>query len=125
MDVGLFRQLAGIPSSVVVQKSAIFNEYNGLMAEQYVLQELAEMELYYWANGATAEIDFVGQFGEKIVPIEVKSGENVYAKSLRVYRETYQPELVVRMSLKDLEENAGLLNVPLYESFLIRELIER
>lgn len=124
LDVGLFRQLAGIPSSVVVRKDAIFDEFNGLMAEQYVLQELAGQELFFWTNEATAEVDFVGQFGDKIVPIEVKSGENVYAKSLRIYREKYQPELAVRMSLRGLEENEGLLNIPLYESFVARGMIE-
>lgn len=124
LDVGLFRQLAGIPSSVVVQKDAIFDEFNGLMAEQYVLQEMAGQELFFWTNEATAEVDFVGQFGDKIVPIEVKSGENVRAKSLKVYREKYQPKLAVRMSLLGLEKNDGLLNVPLYESFVARRLIE-
>lgn len=124
LDVGLFRQLAGIPTSVVVQKNAIFDEFNGLMAEQYTLQELAGKELFFWTNEATAEVDFVGQFGDEIVPIEVKSGENVKAKSLRVYREKYQPKLAVRMSLLELEKNDGLLNIPLYESFAARELIE-
>lgn len=124
LDLGLFRQLAGIPSTVMARKNAIFDEFNGLMAEQYVLQELAGQELFYWANEATAEVDFVGQFGEKIVPIEVKSGENVKAKSLRVYRERYRPELAVRFSLKSYEENGGLLNIPLYKSPVAIQLIQ-
>lgn len=124
LDIGLFRKLAEIASSVVVQKNAIFDEFNGLMAEQFVLQELASRELFYWTNAATAEVDFVGQFGTRNVPIEVKSGENVQAKSLKIYREEYQPELAVRMSLKGLEKNDGLLNIPLYESFIAEKLIE-
>lgn len=126
LDVGLFRCLANIPPGVVFTENTIFSEFNGLMAEQFVLQELAaNTELYYWANGATAEVDFVGQFADQIVPIEVKSGENVYAKSLRVYREKYQPSLSVRMSMKGLEEDNGLLNIPLYESFVARQEITK
>lgn len=125
LDIGLFRCLAGIAPKLSFQKDAIFEEFNGLMAEQFVLQELSGQELFYWSNDATAEVDFVGQFGAKIVPIEVKSGENVHAKSLKVYREAYRPELVVRMSMKGLEFNDGLLNIPLYESFVAREMIGR
>ncbi len=123
LDVGLFRCLASIASEVIFQKNAIFDEFNGLMAEQFVLQELAGQELFYWANNATAEVDFVGQFRDKIVPIEVKSGENVRAKSLKIYRETYQPKLAVRMSMKDLAYDNGLLNIPLYESFAAEKFI--
>ncbi len=126
LDVGLFRKLAGIPSSVVIQKDAIFDQFNGLMAEQFVLQELqtqGRQEMLYWANDATAKVDFVTQVGERIVPIEVKSGENVKAKSLMVYREKYEPELAVRFSMKDLKMDMGLLNIPLFESFLWRKLM--
>lgn len=123
LDVGLFRRLAEIPSSVVVQKNAIFDVFNGLIAEQFVLQEMSRHQLYYWTNDATAEVDFVWQNSERIIPIEVKSGENVHAKSLRIYRDKYDPALAVRLSLKDYEYNDGLMNIPLFESFLIDRLV--
>ena len=118
IDVGLFRRFAKIPTAVVLDKTAIFDEFNGLLAEQYVLQELNRYELFYWASGAQAEVDFVTQLDTKIVPIEVKSGLNVKAQSLKVYRENYNPELSIRFSLLPLKENNGLLNIPLYYSFL-------
>ena len=65
------------------------------------------------------------QKGEYIVPLEVKSGENVQAKSFKVYRERYEPKLSVRFSLKDLLYNDGLLNIPLTEAFLIEILLKR
>ena len=118
IDVGLFRHFAKIPTSVVLDKTAIFDEFNGLLVEQYVLQELNYYELFNWTSGAQAEVDFVTQINDKIVPIEVKSGLNVKAQSLKVYRERFKPELSVRFSLLPLENNAGLLNIPLYYSFL-------
>ena len=125
LDVGLFRQLAEIPSGVVLRKNAIFDQFNGLMAEQFVLQELArDYKMYYWTSEARAEVDFVTQVGDKIIPIEVKSGENVRAQSLKVYREKYKPDFAVRFSLKGYRRDAEILNIPLYESFLAKEIIE-
>jgi predicted AAA+ superfamily ATPase len=40
VDIGLFRHLAEIPNEVISSKKAIFDEFNGLVAEQYVLQQL-------------------------------------------------------------------------------------
>jgi len=118
IDVGLFRRFAKIPTTVVLDKAAIFDEFNGLLVEQYILQELNRYELFYWTSGAQAEVDFVTQLDNKIVPIEVKSGTNVKAQSLKVYRQNYNPELSIRFSLLPFKENNGLLNIPLYHSFL-------
>jgi hypothetical protein len=60
---------------------------------------------------------------EKIYPIKVKSGEQVKRQSLRVFRKKYNPELSLRFSLKGLEYNEGLLNIPLYYSFLFNDLL--
>jgi len=43
-------------------------------------------ELYYWtAKNATAEIDFLIQSQNGIIPIEVKAEENLKSKSLKVF----------------------------------------
>lgn len=126
LDLGLFRALADIPIEAISEKNSIFSAYNGLIAEQYVLQELASFRqpLAYWTSQSDAEVDFVGQFRTDIVPIEVKSGENVYAKSLKIYRERYHPRFALRFSLKELEFNDNLLNVPLYKTFTLPRLLE-
>lgn len=125
LDVGLFRQLAEISSSVILRQEEIFEQFNGLMAEQFVLQELGQdYRMYYWSSQAEAEVDFVTQVGEKIIPIEVKSGENVRAQSLKVYRERYEPAYAVRFSLKEYTEENGLINIPLYKSFLAKVIIK-
>lgn len=50
----------------------------------------------------------------KIVPIEVKSGDNVKAKRLKSFREKYKSELSVRFSLRSEEYNDGVLSLPIY-----------
>ncbi|MFZ2544666.1 MAG: AAA family ATPase [Candidatus Saccharimonadales bacterium] len=123
LDLGLLRVLAGLSSGDLVGAGDLFNQFNGLFAEQFVLQQLADRTLYYWTSGAQSEVDFVTQVDGNIIPMEVKSGENVKGKSLRVYREKYRPELAVRFSMKDIEHNQGLLNIPLYQIWLLDELL--
>ena len=123
VDVGLFRHFAGVASELILDKSAIFDEYNGLLAEQFVLQQLHNYDMYYWTSGAMAEVDFVTQIGSRIIPIEVKSGLNVKAQSLKVYREQYKPQLSIRFSLKDTKLDNDLLNISLCNIFLCEKLL--
>ena len=125
LDLGLLRVLSGLSSGDIIGSDDLFRQFGGMFAEQYVLQQLADRTMYYWTSGAQSEVDFVTQLKGGIVPIEVKSGMNVKGKSLRVYRERYRPELSIRCSMRDIEHNDGLLNVPLYQLWLLDELIER
>jgi predicted AAA+ superfamily ATPase len=136
LDVGMLRQLAGLPSSVVIGDDNIWSNLGGAFAENFLLQQLCSMgftETYYWANNTKipnqpkgkSELDFIISDENTIYPIEVKSGEQVKSPSLRIYRQKYNPELSIRFSLKDLEYDEGLLNIPLYYSFLFRDLIKQ
>ena len=124
IDVGLFRHFAKIPSGVVLDKSAIFDEFNGLLTEQFVLQELNHYDFFYWTSGAQAEIDFVTQIDDQIIPIEVKSGLNVKAQSLKVYRKKFKPALAIRFSLKETKKDGDLFNISLYHSPFFDSLLK-
>ena len=136
LDAGLLRRLTNLPPSVVMSEDNIWSNFGGVFAEQFVLQQLRSLgfdEAFYWMGNADnplqpkgkSELDFVVSLDNQIIPIEVKSGYNVKAQSLRVYRNKYKPELSVRFSLKNLEYNEGLLNIPLYYSFLLKEIINQ
>lgn len=115
LDIGLFRHLAGANTSMILNDEALFKEFNGFFVEQYVLQQMdSQYNMYYWSSEANAEVDFVTEMHNTIVPIEVKSGTNVKAKSLKTFRDNYNPQLSIRFSLKPLEYNQGLLNLPIY-----------
>lgn len=115
LDVGLFRHLAGVTPDMVMDNEALFKEFNGFFVEQFVLQQMAsEYRMYYWSSDANAEVDFVTEVDGAVVPIEVKSGMSVKAKSLRTFRDKYEPKLSVRLSLRGMEYNDGLLNLPIY-----------
>lgn len=124
VDIGLFRNLAEIPYEVIQSKTAIFDEFNGLIAEQFVLQQLAKHTLYYWTGKEESEVDFVMQYGSDIVPIEVKSGKNVKAKSLNIFREKYFPKISIRFSMKNSRLDNNILNISLFNSFLCEYLLD-
>jgi predicted AAA+ superfamily ATPase len=120
----LFRFLANIPSDTILDKEEIFNKFNGLLTEQFVLQQLSKYELFYWTSDKIGEVDFILQFDSNIVPIEVKSGTNLKAKSLKLFREKYSPKISVKFSLKDTKLNDDLLNIALYHSFMFDNLLK-
>ncbi|NJD01384.1 MAG: ATP-binding protein [Ruminiclostridium sp.] len=125
-DVGLLRKMSGLSAKSIIEEDRLFQEFKGAMAENYVLQELImllEDVPFYWTSGNTAEIDFVAQFVDKIIPIEVKSSTNIRSKSMRVYREKYTPPLVVKATLFNLCLNEGVLNIPLYLLWKLSALI--
>ena len=126
LDVGLFRHLAGVNISTILNDEALFKEFNGFFAEQYVLQQMdSQYDMYYWSSEAAAEVDFVTEMHGTIVPIEVKSGTNVKAKSLKTFRDNYNPKLSIRFSLKPLEYNHGLLNLPIYLAGIAESYIDK
>ena len=60
-----------------------------------------------------------------IIPLEVKAGENLHAKSLRVYCQKYKPILSIRTSLSNLQYKDGLLNIPLYIFFDLINILSK
>lgn len=117
-DCGLLGALARLDARSIVAGNAVFEEFKGALTEQYVLQELLcatdEIPSYWEADGGSAEIDFVAQLGADVIPIEVKAGINLRARSLASYRARYTPHFALRTSLATYEHNAALFNIPLY-----------
>ena len=102
----------------VISRNQLFTEFKGALTEQYVLQQLvsdAEIVPYYYsAENSRCEIDFLIQSETGCIPLEVKAEENLRAKSLRVFREKYMPEISVRTSMSDYRQEDWLVNIPLY-----------
>ncbi|OQY04738.1 MAG: ATPase [Bacteroidetes bacterium 4572_117] len=116
-DVGLLRRLSYLNPVAIVEGNRLFTEFKGALTENYILSSLVpqfETIPRYWKSGNKAEIDFLLQFKNDIIPIEVKSDQNVRRKSLSVFRNRYNPALSVRYSLKNLKYDKGLLNIPLF-----------
>jgi predicted AAA+ superfamily ATPase len=118
LDVGLLGAMSGLPPQAAVLGDALYAEFKGSLAEQYVEAHLMAAfgsPPHYWANdGGRAEIDFLVQTGLDLVPVEVKAGSNIQAKSLKVYRDKYSPRLAVRTSLLPYSHDSWIVSLPLY-----------
>lgn len=120
LDGGLLRRLAGLGPESFGLKEQLYSQFKGAFAENYVLEALLrqlDVAPRYWTNDKPRhEVDFLVQVGDVVVPIEVKSGEVVRSASLRYYARKYPEEtpLKLRLSLRNLTFDDGLLNVPLY-----------
>lgn len=127
LDVGLLRRLAQLDPIAFREGNRLFVEFKGALTENYILQSLLPQfdgMPRYWSSEGKAEVDFLLQHQNEIIPIEVKSDENVRSKSLTYYYQTFHPKLRVRYSLKNLTLDDGLLNIPLFMADYSRKLID-
>ena len=118
LDVGLLSCMTGIRQNILLDGNDMFVEFKGALTEQYVMQQLAtisDISVYYYTNDrSSAEIDFLIDNGETVIPVEVKAEVNLKAKSLKTYYEKYQPKISVRTSMADYKKEDWLVNLPLY-----------
>ena len=115
-DVGLLRKMTDLDSKVIAEKNKLFEEFKGALTENYILQALMAMGLnvHYFTFDNRYEIDYLLQYKNEIIPIEVKSSENIKNTSLKVYNERYSPNTRIRFSMKNLQKDDNLINMPLF-----------
>ena len=129
LDVGLLSAMAGVDAKTLLEGNEVFEEFKGSLTEQYVLCQLKEctdLDVFYWSSDSgIAEINFITQIGKNNVPIEVKSSENLQAKSLKAFVEKYNNKINVRTSMSDYRKETWLINIPLYSIGNIESIIEK
>lgn len=100
-------------------KAAVFR---GGLTENYVCQQLvaAGVRPHYWGVASKSEVEFVYETaGGRVVPVEVKSGKNVGAKSVRSFADKYDVPFVVKVTARNFGFENGVKNVPLYGAFAL------
>jgi predicted AAA+ superfamily ATPase len=135
IDIGLLLAAEGIPPQLVMN-SPLELAGRGVLAEQFVGQQLLHSKpgyvspsLYFWQppkSEGQAEVDFLFESGNRVIPVEVKSGVRGSMKSLHSYVLQKEATLAVRISAEvpSLEERTAslkekgqpfrLLNIPFY-----------
>ena len=130
VDVGLLSALTNLDVKTILEKTQIFEEFKGAIAEQYVYQQLRsaddDMPIYYWSNDSSrSEVDFVVQLDGYVIPVEVKAEKNLKAKSLKNFIQDYKSKKSVRTSLADYKLNDNnLYDIPLYAIGNIEAIVE-
>jgi predicted AAA+ superfamily ATPase len=125
LDVALTQAILGLDLAEWFLNPAQQFINKGALVESLVGQELlayanphAKSHLYYWQRNApssTAEVDYLVQRGENIIPIEVKSGAGKTLKSLHLFLESHpQTPYGVRFSTQNYSEHDRIQSFPLY-----------
>lgn len=125
-DIGILNNLLNISINDILNDN--LKIYKGVITENYVANQLLanEIPLFYWKNKQNVEVDFLIETKDGIIPIEVKSSDNTQSKSLKIYNTLFEPPYAIRMSTKDFGYNSEtkIKSVPLYATFLIKDLIK-
>ena len=119
-DVGLFCAKSN-NSHLSVLGRTMGDTAKGALTENYVAQQLRAngFTFYYWESSNKAELDFVVQIGNSVVPIEVKSWDAVRSQSLEVFRKKYNIAMSIRVSAKNFGFVSGIKSVPHYAVWCI------
>ncbi|MDR1022824.1 MAG: AAA family ATPase [Prevotellaceae bacterium] len=124
LDTGILQRLQNLQLSDILLNSD-FNFVNkGSIAELFVGLELlkasscyTQQGLYYWQRekpGSLAEVDYVIQKNEAIIPIEVKSGTTGAMQSLHLFLKEKNIACGVRTSLENFAQYGAIKVIPLY-----------
>jgi uncharacterized protein len=118
-DVGILRRLSQLDPSAFGDGARLFTEFKGALTENFVFQSLSrsfDVAPRYWSSGNDAEVDFLLQRKNDIIPVEVKSDKNVRSRSLALYGERYREttKIKLRFSLRNLSLDGDILNLPLF-----------
>jgi predicted AAA+ superfamily ATPase len=123
-DIGLTLNLLNLDFKPMLLNPDISLVNSGALAEQFVAQELIayanprqEFQLHYWhreAKSSNAEVDYVIEFHNDIIPIEVKSGPAGTLKSLRMFMESKKSSFGVKISSAPYSATANIHAIPFY-----------
>ncbi len=115
-DVGLLRRMSNLDSKIVVEGNKLFEEFKGALTENYVLNTL-NIILDTVPNYFTFdryEIDFLIQYKNEIIPIEVKANKSTNNHSLTKYNQKFNNNISIRFSMNNLSKDGKVLNIPLF-----------
>jgi predicted AAA+ superfamily ATPase len=124
LDTGILQRLQDLQLSNILLSND-FNLINkGNMAELFVGLELLKAcpanrspRLYYWQReklNSQAEVDYVIQKNEEIIPIEVKSGTTGAMQSLHLFLKEKNTAYGIRTSLENFAQYSSIKVIPLY-----------
>lgn len=130
-DTGLMQRAMGLNMSQLLVASDIDIVNKGNLAEVFVGLELIKNaspvinpSLHYWhreSRGSSAELDYIIQHDNEILPIEVKAGTSGKMRSMHMFLEERNLKRGIRISLENFSSYGNIETLPLYA---IKKLFE-
>lgn len=130
-DVGLLRRKSGVSHRTILEDSELYKNFKGAFTENFVLTEFIKQGIhpYFWRSGNTAELDFLFEYEDEIIPVEAKAEIHTRAKSYRQYCKKYNPRVGFKFSMKNVGEHdvegTKTYSVPLYLIWRVKKFLKR
>jgi len=123
-DTGIFQRLSGISLKDIL----VYNDFetinSGNIAELFAALELLkagpsniQKNLYYWhreSRSSNAEVDFVLESGQNVIPVEVKRNSKGSMQSMRLFLEEKKSPFGIRTSQENFSQTQDIKVIPLY-----------
>lgn len=124
LDIGLSQNILGVNLEEWIIGEARSHILGGAIAEAFVGQELVahtnattNNPLVYWhreTRGSGAEVDYLLDYQNEIVPVEVKAGPTGKLKSLHLFIQEKRTRYGLKISSQGFGISGNLISVPLY-----------
>ena len=130
-DVGLLRRKSGLSARTIIEETEKYVEFKGALTENFVMQELLTQnkQPYFWRSNNQAELDFIFEEDNQVIPVEVKAAINTTAKSYDIFCKRYNPQFGFKFSLKNVGEHETgktvTYSVPLYLMWKMQDYIDK
>ena len=123
-DTGIYQRFLRLDLTNLLLDEKIEQINKGALAEMFVGTEIVKSqnsrlpaELYYWQRekeDSAAEVDYVIQRGQEIVPIEVKAGTKGAMQSMFLFLAEKRRHYGIRCSMENFGEFQNIKIYPLY-----------
>ena len=123
-DPAIHQRLSGLNTRDLISARDLNIINKGCLAEIFVGTEIlkyssseSKHQLFYWhkeQRGSNAEVDYLLQQNEKILPIEVKSGTKGQMQSMRIFLKERHLDQGIRISLENFARYENITVYPLY-----------
>ena len=123
-DTGVYQRFLRLDITNLLLEDKFEQINRGALAEMFAGTELVKSqnnrmpaELYYWQRekaGSAAEVDYVIQQGQDLVPVEVKAGTKGAMQSMFLFLTEKQRQYGIRSSMENFGEYQQVQIYPLY-----------
>lgn len=120
-DVGILTLLSETNyTDIMLNKEFAYRE---ALVKNYVAEEFTTngIPLYFWTHGRNARVDFFICNDDGVIPVVVKSGDNVSITSINSYIRENHPPYVIRLASTNFYFLHGVRSVPMYAAFCIKD----
>lgn len=128
-DMGLFMAFLDKNSENILRTNRDFNIYKGALYESAILESLLksgfENIFFYRSLDSTIELDFILEYFNNIIPIEVKSKSGRTKSLNKVLEENKEIKLAIKLAKTNIGYNDRILTIPYPLAFLIKEYLNK